>query len=60
MCACLLFDPFQLYVGMLVVFGLFIYTATAHSCTVGNENVFRLGGGWNVNKNVVLLSPCKK
>jgi hypothetical protein len=25
---------------MSVVFGLSIYTATANSCTVGNENVF--------------------
>jgi len=39
MCACLLLDPFQLYLEMSVVFGLSIYTATAHSCTVGNENV---------------------
>ena len=39
MCACLLLDPFQLYLEMAVVFGLSIYTATANSCTVGNENV---------------------
>ena len=37
--ACLLLDPFQLYIRMSVVFGLSIYTATANSCTVGNENV---------------------
>jgi len=39
MCACLLLDPFQLYQGLSVVFGLSIYTATANSCTVWNENV---------------------
>jgi len=42
MCACLLLDPFQLYLEMSVVFGLSLYTATANSWTVGNENV--LGG----------------
>ena len=48
MSACLLLDPFQLYLEMSVVFGLSIYTATANSCTVGNENVllgFFVGGG---------------
>jgi hypothetical protein len=48
MSACLILDPFQLYLEMSVVFGLSIYTATANSCTVGNENVllfFFLGGG---------------
>jgi len=50
MCARLLLDPFQLYLEMSVVFGLSIYTATANSCTVGNENVLlgsfvRRGGG---------------
>ena len=48
MSACLLLDQFQLYLEMSVVFGLPIYTATANSCTVGNENVllgfFVLGG----------------
>jgi len=47
MCTFLLLDPFQLYLEMSVVFGLSIYTATAHSCTVGNVNVllgFFLGG----------------
>ena len=39
MSACLLLDPFQLYLEMSFVFGLSIYTATAKSCTVGNENV---------------------
>jgi len=39
MCACLLLDPFQLYLEMSAVFGLSIYTATANSCTAGNENV---------------------
>jgi len=34
MCACLLLDPFQLYLEMSVVFGLSIYTASANSCTV--------------------------
>jgi hypothetical protein len=38
MSACLLLYPFQLYLEMSVVFGLSIYTATANSCTVGNEN----------------------
>ena len=48
MCTCLLLDPFQLYIGMSVLFGLSIYTATANSCTVGNVNVlfgFFLGAG---------------
>ena len=41
------------------LFGLSIYTATANSCTVGNENVllgFFWGGGWggDSNKKVVL------
>ena len=64
-CACLLLDPFQLYLEMSAVFGLSIYTATANSCTAGNENVLLgifflgVGGGgglrrWNFNKNVVL------
>jgi len=58
---------------MSVVFGLSIYTATANSCTVGNENIL-LGffvGGWDSNQKVVLqviaekiknmyLSACKK
>jgi len=47
--ACLLLDPFQLYLEMSVVFGLSIYTATANSFTVGNENVlfgFFVGGGF--------------
>ena len=39
MSVCLLLDPFQLYLEMSVVFGLSIYTATANSSTVGNENV---------------------
>jgi len=43
MSACLLLDPFQLYLEMSVVFGLSIYTATANSRTVGNGNVF-VGG----------------
>jgi hypothetical protein len=52
MCACLLLDPFQLYQEMSVVLGLAIYTATANSCTVGNENVlmgFFLEGGGDSN-----------
>jgi len=32
-----------MYVEMSVLFGLSIYTATANSCTVGNENVVVLG-----------------
>jgi len=39
MSVCVLLDPFQLYLEMSVVFGLSIYTGTANSCTVGNENV---------------------
>jgi len=49
MCACLLLDPLQLYLEMLVAFGLSMYTATANSCTVWNENVlsgFFFGGGF--------------
>jgi len=51
MCGCLLLDRLQLYLEVSVVFGLSIYTATANSCTVGNENVLlgffsgRVGGG---------------
>ena len=60
MCACLLLDPFQLYLEMSVVFGLSIYTATANSCTVGNENVLLrfLGGG--SNQKVVLRVIAEK
>jgi len=50
MSVCLLLDPLQLYLEMSVVFGLSIYTATANSCTVGNENVllgFFMGGDFN-------------
>ena len=58
MFTCLLLDPFQLYIEMSVVFGLSIYTATANSCTFGNENVlgfFWEGvGGGDSNKKVVL------
>jgi len=61
MSACLLLDPFQLYLEMSVVFGLSIYTATANSCTFGNENVLLeffwgggRGGGGNSNKKVGL------
>jgi hypothetical protein len=53
---CLLLDPFQLYLEMSLVFGLSIYTATANSCTVGNENVllgFFVGEG-DCNQNVGL------
>jgi len=48
MSACLLLDPFQLYLEMSIVFGLSMYIATANSRTVGNENVllgFFFGGG---------------
>jgi len=38
MSACLLYDPFQLYLEKSVVFHLSIFTATANDCTVGNEN----------------------
>jgi len=49
MSVCLLLDPVQLYLELSVVFGLSMYTATANSCTVRNENVFLgffLGGNW--------------
>ena len=56
MSGCLLLDRLQLYLEVSVAFGLSIYTATANSCTVGNENVllgFFLGvGGDDFNKNV--------
>ena len=53
--ACLLLDPFQLYLEMSVVFGLCIYTATANSYTVGDENVLvGFGGGGDSNNKVVL------
>jgi hypothetical protein len=37
----------KLYLEMSIVFGLSIYTATANSCNVGNENILLgfLGGG---------------
>jgi len=60
MSACLLLDILQLYLGMSVVFGLSICTATANSSTVGNENVVLglflgvNGGGENCNKKVGL------
>jgi len=59
MSACLLLDPFQLYLEKSVVFGLSIYTATANSCTVGNENVLleffgKWWSGGDSNKKVVL------
>ena len=54
MSACLLLDPFQLYLEMSVVFGLSIYTATANSCTVGNENVLGFFVGGDFNQKVVL------
>jgi hypothetical protein len=63
MSACLLLDPFQLYIGMSVVFGLSIYTAPVNSCTAGNENmlfgVFFFGGG-GVNKIVSLWVIAEK
>jgi len=55
MCACLLLDPFKLYLELSVVFVLSIYTANANSRTVGNENVllcFFVGG--DSNQKVVL------
>ena len=56
MSGCLLLDWLQLYLEVSVVFGLSIYTVTANSCTVGNENVllgfFLVGGGDDFNKNV--------
>jgi len=53
-CACLLLDPFQLYLEMSVVFGLSIYTATSNSCTVGNENVL-LGFFWRGGVGEILI-----
>ena len=38
MSACMLLDPFQLYLEISVVYGLMIRTATANS-SVGDENV---------------------
>jgi len=63
MSVCLLLDPFQLYLEMSVVFGLSIYTATANSWTVGNENVvlgFFEGVGGDSNKKVVLWVIAEK
>jgi len=54
MCACLLLDPFQLYLEMSVVFGLSIYTATANSRTVGNENVL-LGFFWEGVVEILII-----
>ena len=54
MSGCLLLGRLQLYLEVSVVFGLSIYTATANSCNVGNENVFLefFWGGDDFNKNV--------
>ena len=64
MCACLLLDTFQLCIEMSIVFGLSIYTATANSWTVGNENVllefFWEGGEGGFNKKVVLWVIAEK
>ena len=66
MSACLLLEQFQLYVEMSAGFGLSIYTATASSWTVGNENVllefFGDGGeGVSIKKvNLWLIAPRKK
>jgi len=61
MSACLLLDPFQLYLEMSVVFGLSIYTATAHSCCVGNENVLLGFFVWgDSNQKVVLRVIAEK
>jgi len=52
MSGCLLLDRLQLYLEVSVGFGLSIYTTTANSCTVGNENVLlgffsvKAGGGF--------------
>ena len=54
-CACLILDPFQLYLEMSVVFGLSIYTATANSCTVGNENVLLGFFVWRDSSQKVVL-----
>ena len=61
MSACLLLDPFQLYIEMSVVFALSIYTATANSCTVGNENVFLEFFVWgNSDQKLVLRVIAEK
>jgi hypothetical protein len=67
MSACLLLYPFQLYLETSVVFGLSIYTATANSCTVGNENgllgFFLEVGGGGFNQRVglrVIVEKIKK
>ena len=63
---CLLFDPFQQYVEMSVVFVLSVCTATANSSTVWNENVVlglflgEDGGGVNSNKKVGLRVIAEK
>jgi len=47
---CLLLDLFQMYLEMSIVFGgISIYTATANSCSVGNENVV-LGLFWGEDR----------
>jgi len=61
MSACLLLDPFQLYLEMSVVFGLSIYTATANSCTFGGENVLLGFFVWgDSNQKVVLRVIAEK
>ena len=62
-CVHVLLDPFPLYLEMLIVFDLSLYTATANSCTVGNENVlvgFIGGGVGDSNKKVVLRVIAEK
>ena len=60
MSAYLLLGPFQLYLEMSVVFGLSIYTATANSYTVGNENVLLGFFVGDSDQNVVLRVIAQK
>jgi hypothetical protein len=55
MAACLLLDPFEVYLEMSVVFVLSICVATANSC--GVENC--LLKGWNFNMKVRRQVPAE-
>ena len=61
MCACLLLDPFQLYIEMPVVFGLSIYTATATAELLGMKMCcWDFFGRWGDCNKVVLLVIAEK
>jgi hypothetical protein len=73
-CACLLFNPFQLYLEMEVIFCLSICTASAKNYSVGNGNMLLefwgdAGGGSSQyglsasncrEDENEFLSPCRK